>query len=228
MLVFARKPKTMIRQQEYDQLILELAKVKDDLCTATNRQTQIDGLIDFLNSLCDKEHRQICGIQRIQIQNETRYLGFVVDTSIFDGVQNNHPYYLDGYISKTSTPPERVYRAELDFMYSTEALISATVIGDEFYSQLKLKFSSVMLRHFRGFGIGSAGINAIKGIAKQTRCSEIVGIRAVLGMHPVTSEAEEALYRFYEKHGFDQSAGSKKIVFPMKKYEVKHTETPSE
>lgn len=51
-----------------------------------------------------------------------------------------------------------------------------------------------------GIGIGSAGLDVIKELARELNCSEIYGSRRPLD----GKENEERLYQFYEKNGFEQ------------------------
>lgn len=72
-------------------------------------------------------------------------------------------------------------------------------------------------------GIGSAGIDMIKDLAKHLHCTSIIAKRTVM-RNTVSNEQKQAelqkLIHFYDKNGFSQTNGSEYIEFDMSNYKT--------
>lgn len=181
-----------------DDVIDENSKLKDSMRKQEKQLRELQNFIDFLNSqVCDG--RQICGIKKIQYRGSDTYVGYILAHKYEIEPQTTYTYDILGYLS--INPQNPIYKAELNWQLSRRET--------DIVKKLEISKHYVCDKDLYNLGIGTAGINIIKELARQLNCSEIYGHRRPLD----GTDAE--LVKFYDKTGFKQAEDSDMIRYKL-------------
>lgn len=203
----------MIKKKE---LVDEIAHLTDEIAALRKIQKEheeLESFITWLNELCMRKQYQFCGIRKITFKRSPHrpcYIGFVLKSKLYLEPEKHYQYTIYGYLStaQNKAEPPKAYTANLTQRLSERPIgITNTMeLSDNFVDPYEIQHE----------GIGSAGMQIIKELAKLHHCSHIVGSK-----HPRTNTPEglDELTAFYHAHGFDQDDQSRKISFDMRNYQ---------
>ena len=175
----------MFGRRKEEKLLEQISGVNEDLQRKLSKsERELKDMSSFLNFLSENVCRgkQICGIKKLR-QYDMEHK-FEIEP------QRTYVYTIYGYISTNISSP--IYKAELNWQLSR--------LETDIVKRLELANNYVCGKDLYGIGIGSAGLDVIKELARELNCSEIYGSRRPLD----GKENEERLYQFYEKNGFEQ------------------------
>lgn len=181
-----------------DDVLDENGRLKDAMRKQEIQLKELQGFIDFLNSqVCDG--RQICGIKKIKYRGSDTYVGYILAHKYEIEPQTTYIYDILGYLSINPQAP--IYRAELNWQLSRRET--------DIVKKLEISKHYVCDKDLYNLGIGTAGINIIKELARQLNCSEVYGHRRPL------DGTDTDLVKFYDKTGFEQSEDSDIIKYEL-------------
>lgn len=118
-----------------------------------------------------------------------------VKTILMIGCNNNSQYTINGYLSNNINCFRSYYTDLTHYVQCQKLWIDDNVICD---------------KDLRRHGIGSAGLDCIKDLARQLGCKTISGKAQVPNMFD--TEELEHLLAFYRKNGFVETDAQKHIV----------------
>ena len=196
----------MFGKRREEKLLEQIADVNEDLQRKLSKSERtlkdINTFLSFLSeSVC--KGKQICGIKKIRRYDQDVYVGYILEHKFEIEPQKTYVYTIYGYISTNVSSP--IYKAELNWQFSR--------LETDIVKRLELANNYVCGKDMYGIGIGSAGLDVIKELARELNCSEIYGSRRPLD----GKENEERLYQFYEKNGFEQRHDSDLIRYDFAK-----------
>ena len=210
--LFQEKMKTSRKSQKNEMEMLmetneelgrELKKVQRDY-------QDLEDFIEWLNEKSINDKSRIYGIKRQPLDAADTYVGFLLSAKLSVVPERTYDYCIEGYTMYNRDEP--VYRALLQ-----QQLSEAPMMGNK----LHLEETYVKGEYMQNRGIGSAGIDMIKDLAKHVHCTSITAKRTVM-RNTVNDEQKQAelqkLIHFYDKNGFSQPAGSEYIEFDMSNY----------
>ena len=187
----------MFGRRKEEGLLEQIADVNEDLQRKLSKsELELKDMSSFLNFLSESAccGKQICGIKKIRQYDNDVYVGYILEHKFEIEPQRTYVYTIYGYISTNISSP--IYKAELNWQLSR--------LETDIVKRLELANNYVCGKDLYGLGIGSAGLDVIKELARELNCSEIYGSRRPLD----GKENKERLYQFYEKNGFEQSHNS--------------------
>ena len=196
----------MFGRRKEEGLLEQIADVNEDLQRKLSKsELELKDMSSFLNFLSESAccGKQICGIKKIRQYDNDVYVGYILDHKLEIEPQRTYVYTIYGYISTNISSP--IYKAELNWQLSR--------LETDIVKRLELANNYVCGKDLYGLGIGSAGLDVIKELARELNCSEIYGSRRPLD----GKENKERLYQFYEKNGFEQSHNSDLIRYDFAK-----------
>ena len=205
---------------KYKQLCIEQqSKIKElqkELRVSKRTLNDLEHFIEWMNQKSEKERARFFGLKKFSVNKCMEYVGFMLVTS--DNSENSEDkhrkYCIIGYLCNGQKEPPKVYKAALSVDFSEDV--------KNLKKTIRLEENVVIDETRRGFGIGSAGIEAVKDFASQAHCSEILGLRRYCGKYEDDDDLEEKnkkLFRYYEKNGFQQHKDH--ISFDMSNYKKK-------
>lgn len=196
----------MFGRRKEEGLLEQIADVNEDLQRKLSKsELELKDMSSFLNFLSESAccGKQICGIKKIRQYDNDVYVGYILEDKFEIEPQRTYVYTIYGYISTNISSP--IYKAELNWQLSR--------LETDIVKRLELANNYVCGKDLYGLGIGSAGLDVIKELARELNCSEIYGSRRPLD----GKENKERLYQFYEKNGFEQSHNSDLIRYDFAK-----------
>ena len=196
----------MFGRRKEEGLLEQIADVNEDLQRKLSKsELELKDMSSFLNFLSESAccGKQICGIKKIRQYDNDVYVGYILEHKFEIEPQRTYVYTIYGYISTNISSP--IYKAELNWQLSR--------LETDIVKRLELANNYVCRKDLYGLGIGSAGLDVIKELARELNCSEIYGSRRPLD----GKENKERLYQFYEKNGFEQSHNSDLIRYDFAK-----------
>lgn len=204
----------------YKQLCIEqqnkIEELQKELRVSKRTLNDLEHFIEWMNQKSEKERARFFGLKKFSMNKCMEYVGFMLVTS--DNSKNsedkNRKYCIIGYLCNGQKEPPKVYKAALSVNFSDDV--------KNIKKTIRLEENVVIDETRRGFGIGSAGIEAVKDFACQAHCSEILGLRRYCGKYENNKDLEEKnrkLFRYYEKNGFQQH--NDHISFDMSNYTKK-------
>lgn len=183
----------MFGRRKEEKLLEQISGVNEDLQRKLSKsERELKDMSSFLNFLSENVCRgkQICGMKKLRQYDKDVYVGYILEHKFEIEPQRTYVYTIYGYISTNISSP--IYKAELNWQLSR--------LETDIVKRLELANNYVCGKDLYGIGIGSAGLDVIKELARELNCSEIYGSRRPLD----GKENEERLYQFYEKNGFEQ------------------------
>ena len=171
----------MFGRRKEEKLLEQISGVNEDLQRKLSKsERELKDMSSFLNFLSENVCRgkQICGIKKLRQYDKDVYVGYILEHKFEIEPQRTYVY--------------TIYKAELNWQLSR--------LETDIVKRLELANNYVCGKDLYGIGIGSAGLDVIKELARELNCSEIYGSRRPLD----GKENEERLYQFYEKNGFEQ------------------------
>lgn len=196
----------MFGRRKEEGLLEQIADVNEDLQRKLSKsELELKDMSSFLNFLSESAccGKQIYGIKKIRQYDNDVYVGYILEHKFEIEPQRTYVYTIYGYISTNISSP--IYKAELNWQLSR--------LETDIVKRLELANNYVCGKDLYGLGIGSAGLDVIKELARELNCSEIYGSRRPLD----GKENKERLYQFYEKNGFEQSHNSDLIRYDFAK-----------
>lgn len=172
----------------------------------------MEGFIAWLNKKSINDKSRIYGIKRQPLDAADTYVGFLLSAKLSVVPERTYDYCIEGYTMYNRDEP--VYRAMLQQQLSDIPTME---------NRLHLEETYVKGDYMQNRGIGSAGIDMIKDLAKHLHCTSIIAKRTVM-RNTVSNEQKQAelqkLIHFYDKNGFSQTNGSEYIEFDMSNYKT--------
>lgn len=133
------------------------------------------------------------------------YVAFFVQSKITPFAEKGiYRYDVYGYSSQNYKTNRRIYEA------TTYQYDKPPYNGVE--KHLRLEDNYIVDPDFKRKGVGSAGLDVVKELAKELRCQKIFGERIA---KQDTEEERKKLFNFYKKNGFMQSEENEGIEYDM-------------
>ena len=203
----------MFCKKKLDAAEFKITELKKELIKETEKRRNFESFLSWLEEYADSHRYQFCGLRKIK--SNDFYIGFLLEVDSKCWPDKSYSYtlrgYISGYISYDSTNQPEDYIAHFKHLYNPRPF--------GITNELKLTDHCVKKKHLRRYGIGTEGITLLKNIAREFHCTKIFGERIAVEGSGIT---EEELYSFYEKQGFEQPEGTKKITYITGNYEVIH------
>ena len=187
-------------------------KLRRELRRVQRDYQDLEGFIAWLNKKSINDKSRIYGIKRQPLDAADTYVGFLLSAKLSVVPKRTYDYCIEGYAMYNRDEP--VYRAMLQQQLSDIPTME---------NRLHLEETYVKGDYMQNRGIGSAGIDMIKDLAKHLHCTSIIAKRTVM-RNTVSNEQKQAelqkLIHFYDKNGFSQTNGSEYIEFDMSNYKT--------
>lgn len=199
----------MFYKKKLDAAECKIAQLKNELSKEKEKREELESFLSWLEKYADSHHYQFCGLRKIK--SNDFYIGFLLKTESKCWPDKSYSYTLYGYISGYTSydlknQPE-------DYIAHFRHLYDPRPFG--ITNELEVTDHCVKKEGLRRNGIGTEGISLLKDIAREFHCTKISGKRVAVEGSGIT---EEELYSFYEKQGFEQPEGTKKITYITESY----------
>lgn len=210
--LFQEKLNRRNQKSETEALMDVNEKLRRELRKVQRDYQDLEEFIAWLNEKSINDKSRIYGIKRQPLDAADIYVGFLLSAKLSIVPERTYDYCIEGYTMYNRDEP--VYRALLQ-----QQLSEMPMIGNK----LHLEETYVKSEYMQNRGIGSAGIDMIKDLAKHLHCTGITAKRTVM-RNTQDDEQKQAelqkLIHFYDKNGFSQSTDSEYIEFDMSNYQV--------
>lgn len=187
----------------------QMKSISDKIKELENKKEQLDNFLLWMEQLCRRKNWRYAGVYKLSGKNWEDYIGFAVISSnkAWDS-ERIHSYQVRGYLCSYHDADKPRYVAELEQQLSDNPkdIDNILEIGESYVK------GAANIRK----GIGSCGMDVIKGIAKELHCTLIYGDKVP---QQDTEEAMAILTAFYAKNGFSQKEGSRRINYDMRQYQ---------
>lgn len=210
--LFQEKLSRKNQGRETEMLMEANEKLRRELRRVQRDYQELEGFIAWLNKKSINDKSRIYGIKRQPLDAADTYVGFLLSAKLSVVPERTYDYCIEGYTMYNRDEP--VYRAMLQQQLSDIPTME---------NRLHLEETYVKGDYMQNRGIGSAGIDMIKDLAKHLHCTSIIAKRTVM-RNTVSNEQKQAelqkLIHFYDKNGFSQTNGSEYIEFDMSNYKT--------
>lgn len=210
--LFQEKLSRKNQGRETEMLMEANEKLRRELRRVQRDYQDLEGFIAWLNKKSINDKSRIYGIKRQPLDAADTYVGFLLSAKLSVVPERTYDYCIEGYTMYNRDEP--VYRAMLQQQLSDIPTME---------NRLHLEETYVKGDYMQNRGIGSAGIDMIKDLAKHLHCTSIIAKRTVM-RNTVSNEQKQAelqkLIHFYDKNGFSQTNGSEYIEFDMSNYKT--------
>lgn len=210
--LFQEKLSRKNQGSETEMLMEANEKLRRELRRVQRDYQDLEGFIAWLNKKSINDKSRIYGIKRQPLDAADTYVGFLLSAKLSVVPKRTYDYCIEGYTMYNRDEP--VYRAMLQQQLSDIPTME---------NRLHLEETYVKGDYMQNRGIGSAGIDMIKDLAKHLHCTSIIAKRTVM-RNTVSNEQKQAelqkLIHFYDKNGFSQTNGSEYIEFDMSNYKT--------
>lgn len=210
--LFQEKLSRKNQGRETEMLMEANEKLRRELRRVQRDYQDLEGFIAWLNKKSINDKSRIYGIKRQPLDAADTYVGFLLSAKLSVVPERTYDYCIEGYTMYNRDEP--VYRAMFQQQLSDIPTME---------NRLHLEETYVKGDYMQNRGIGSAGIDMIKDLAKHLHCTSIIAKRTVM-RNTVSNEQKQAelqkLIHFYDKNGFSQTNGSEYIEFDMSNYKT--------
>ena len=200
------------QRNETEMLMEANEKLRRELRRVQRDYQDLEEFITWLNEKSINDKSRIYGIKRQPLDAADTYVGFLLSAKLSVVPERTYDYCIEGYTMYNRDEP--VYRALLQ-----QQLSEIPTMGNK----LHLEETYVKGDYMQNRGIGSAGIDMIKDLAKHLHCTSIIAKRTVMRNAQNDEQKRKELQKlihFYDKNGFSQTEESEYIEFDMSNYQL--------